>query len=115
MNTTSVGQAAEAAVSKKLAQSGYHIIYMNWRRPRCEIDIVAKKGKVVYFIEVKHRTKSSQGTGLEYITPRKLKQMEYAAMCWTAENSWDGDYRLMAAEVRADELTPVVEQIIELS
>jgi putative endonuclease len=114
MNTTDLGRAAEAAVADHLKREHYQILVQNWRRRTCEIDLVAQKDKVVYFVEVKYRTKDTQGSGLYYITNRKLKQMEFAAKVWTAENNWEGDYRLMAAEVRSDTLEPVVENIIEL-
>lgn len=114
MNTTSLGRAAEAAVSEHLAATGYRIIATNWRRPICEIDIVAQKDKVIYFVEVKYRTKSRQGSGLDYITPKKLKQMRFAAEIWVSENDWRGDYRLMAAEVMAGQLTPQVERLVEV-
>jgi Holliday junction resolvase-like predicted endonuclease len=111
VSTTSLGRAAEVAVATSLGRDGYKILASNWRRPRCEIDIVAKKGGVVYFVEVKYRTSPSQGTGLDYITPQKLKQLTFAAQLWCAENNWDGDYRLLAASVKAE---PLVEAIIEI-
>jgi Holliday junction resolvase-like predicted endonuclease len=53
----------------------------------------------VYFVEVKYRASPKQGSGIEYITPKKLKQMELAAEFWVADNSWDGDYNLGGIEV----------------
>jgi uncharacterized protein (TIGR00252 family) len=114
MNTTSVGQAAEAAAAQHLQSKGFKIIARNWRRPSCEIDLIAQKARVVYFIEVKYRTSQSQGSGIDYITPKKLKQLKHAAEVWLSENDWTGDCRLLAIEVKADQLKPVVENIIEI-
>lgn len=99
MKTTEQGRAAEAAVAESLKKQGYKIADRNWRTRACEIDIVATKDKIVYFVEVKYRSGSAQGDGFEYITPRKLTQMRFAAENWVSQNNWDGDYLLMAAAV----------------
>ena len=65
----------------------------------CEIDIVARKGNTVYMCEVKYRRTANQGTGLDYITPAKLRQMEFAARAWAHHHGWLGDYVLAAVEV----------------
>ncbi|HVO86769.1 MAG TPA: YraN family protein [Candidatus Binatia bacterium] len=112
--TTSAGKAAEAAVAEHLKKTGYEIIEMNWRRRVCEIDIVAKKDKVIYFTEVKYRSSDAQGSGLDYLTDKKLKQLEFAAQLWVAENNWPGDWRLLGAAVNSSKLNVEVENIIEL-
>lgn len=114
MNTTGLGRAAEAAASDYLKKDKYQILDQNWRRRTAEIDLIAKKDGIVYFVEVKYRTKDTQGSGLDYITDRKLKQMEFAARLWAAENDWEGDYQLMAVEVRSDQLQPVVERVVHI-
>lgn len=99
MKSTIRGHQAEGAVSQHLKNQGYKILATNWRRPRCEVDIIAQKDEVVYFIEVKYRSQPVQGSGFEYITGRKQAQLRFAAAMWTAENDYGGDIRLMAAEV----------------
>ncbi len=99
MSTTAIGQSAEAAAAQCLKDRGYKIIDMNWRNRLCEIDVIARMDKVVYFVEVKYRASSSQGSGFEYITPKKLSQMKFAGRLWNQNNKWDGDWRLLAAEV----------------
>ena len=97
------GRTAEEAAANYLVRLGYEIIDQNWRRRSCEIDIVARKGEVIYFVEVKYRQNNKQGSGLEYITPAKLKQMTFAATMWVAENNWNADYNLAAIEVAGQE------------
>lgn len=99
MKTTEQGRTAESAVARRLEAESYKIIAQNWRTRRCEIDLVATKNKIVYFVEVKYRVAESQGDGFEYITARKLKQIRFAAEIWIAENNWSGDWRLLAAAV----------------
>lgn len=99
MKSTFTGREAEDSVAKYLTSQGFKMLVQNWRTKICEIDLVAEKDKVVYFVEVKFRAHDSQGDGLEYITPRKLKQMQFAAEVWSSENNWNGDCRLLAAAV----------------
>jgi Holliday junction resolvase-like predicted endonuclease len=67
----------------------------------------------MYFVEVKYRSSNEYGSGLEYITPSKLKQMAYAASRWVAEHTWPGEYTLSAIEVGGDqfEIADFVESI----
>lgn len=102
MTNVSTGRQAEEAAAEYLRQHGYEVMEQNWRTRYCEIDIVARKGKTVYFIEVKYRMSSSQGAGLDYITPKKLGQMRFAAEMWVQEHQWTGEYRLGAVEVSGE-------------
>lgn len=99
MKTSAIGQSAETAVAGNLAQSGYNILAQNWKTKVCEIDIVARKDDVAYFIEVKYRATTEQGSGLEHITANKLNQIKFAIRVWCQDNNWDGDCRILGAEV----------------
>lgn len=105
--TTSVqsGELGESAVCKYIEHQGFNILHRNWRRPSCEIDIVAKKNNTVYFIEVKFRTSSGQGDGFEYITKPKLGRMARAASLWVETYKWSGDYTLSVASVSGKDLS----------
>ena len=99
MNPTQTGRKAEAAARAYLEMRGYKIIEQNWRRPRCEIDIITQKDNLIHFVEVKYRRNDEQGGGLEAITPTKLKQMRNAAWTWVDEHKWRGEYVLSAVEI----------------
>jgi len=99
VKTTVIGQGAEAAVAKSLQKQGYEILDRNWRTKICEIDIVAKKAKTVYFVEVKYRAGAAQGSGLEHITTRKLNQIKFAIRVWSQNFNWQDDCRIIGAEV----------------
>ena len=105
MNTTYVGQKAEIAAATYLEMRGYEIVERNFRRPRCEIDIIARKDATVYFVEVKYRASADQGGGLEAITATKLRQMQFAAEIWVQEEKLDGPYQLAAIELTGTEFT----------
>lgn len=77
--TKDIGNAAETAAADYLKTQGYTILDRNWRTKFCEIDIVSKKATTLYFVEVKHRKNDKAGDGLMVITPKKLRQMQFAA------------------------------------
>lgn len=114
MQTTAVGRLAEAAAAEHLKKEGYKIVAQNWKTKVCEIDIVATKNTVVYFVEVKFRSGVAQGTGLEYIGPHKLHRMLFAAEIWVQAHNYNGDYRLGAISVSQKDATMCVEDLLEL-
>jgi uncharacterized protein (TIGR00252 family) len=108
MKTTFIGKSAEDKVADFLKSKKFKILHQNWRTRVCEIDIVASKDKIIYFIEVKYRSSEKQGSGLEYITHKKIAQIHFAAEIWNQQNDWQGDYRILGAEV-SDESIKIVE------
>ncbi len=92
-----------------LEQQGFAIIQLNWKTRYCEIDIVAEKNKVIYFVEVKYRQNTKQGRGLDYVTHGKLRKMEFAAEVWVGANNWSGEYQLAAIGMDGDDITFVDE------
>lgn len=99
MTTFDIGRRAEAVAADFLVNKGCTIIHQNWRNRWCEIDIVAMRGNTVYLCEVKYRSTGRQGYGLDYITPKKHRQMRLAAAHWVARHHWSGHYELCAIEV----------------
>lgn len=96
---TEIGRKAERLTADYLEARGYEIVERNWRTKSCEIDIIAYKSDMLYFVEVKFRSGAGYGTGFEYITWTKLRQMSYAARLWNVKNFWKGAYCLSAASV----------------
>ena len=94
-----LGRRAEQAATEHLEAKGYIIIDQNWRTRYCEIDIVAKKTGVIYFVEVKYRSTATHGTGLDFITSAKLRRMSFAAELWVSKSSWRGLYQLAVIQV----------------
>ena len=105
MKSTETGRKAEAAARVYLEMRGFKVIEQNWRRPRSEVDIIAEKDGIIHFIEVKYRFKDDQGSGLDAITPTKLKQMRRAAWGWVEETKWHGEYVLSAVEIAGPNFT----------
>jgi ribonuclease HII len=97
------GKQAEKVAAEYLEKQGYKILAKNWRTRMCEIDIVASKDKCVYFVEVKYRKSLDWGSGLDYITSAKQKQMNFAAEMWLSQNKWSGECSLAALEVAGED------------
>lgn len=77
--TKSIGDNGELLACKYISGLGYTVLERNWKNRWCEIDIVAEKDGILYFIEVKTRKNSDHGSAVEFVGRKKLKQMEYAA------------------------------------
>lgn len=103
------GHDAEAVAGDYLKKQGFKILELNWKTRYCEIDIIAQKKKVIYFVEVKSRRNDNQGYGLDYITPGKLRKMTFAAEMWVSGNHWNGDYQLAAIGIDGDDITLIDE------
>ena len=80
LNSKQIGNKAEDAASAWLIKQGFLVIERNWKvHQQCEIDIIALKNEILFFVEVKYRKNNNYGDGLEYIDDKKLEQMELAA------------------------------------
>jgi len=94
--TREIGNVSEDAAALQLKSKGFKIVDRNWKTKACEIDIVAEKDGVWYFVEVKHRKTDSQGGGLAAITKKKAERMAFAARMYAHFHKADGaDMRLM--------------------
>lgn len=114
MNTSAIGLLSEDVAETYLKKQGMKVLARNWRRRACEIDIISEKGKTVYFVEVKFRSNVYQGSGLEYITPKKIKQMKFAAELWSHENDWRGERAILAIAVEHIGETMSVKEVVEV-
>jgi putative endonuclease len=88
-----------------------HICAQNWKTRYCEVDIIAQKAGVMYFVEVKYRKTSHYGDGFDYITGTKLRHMYRAAESWVAIHVWNGEYALLAAAVRGSDTVVEIREI----
>ena len=57
---------------------GYEIVARNWRCTRGELDVVARRGRLVVVCEVKARADDRWGTALEAVSARKQLRIRRA-------------------------------------
>ena len=75
-----LGRKGERLAVRHLKKHGYKILHRNWTCPLGEIDIIARDGDRLCFIEVKTRSGDSFGNALEAVGPRKQSQIVRAAL-----------------------------------
>lgn len=71
MNKNSLGKKGEDIACRFLEKRGFRVIERNLRTPFGEIDIIAKKGTKLYFVEVKTRKSLEQGLPVEAVSRTK--------------------------------------------
>lgn len=70
-----LGRWGEQQAAQYLESHGYKVLDRNWRCLRGEIDLVAKEGDVLVFVEVKTRRGRDYGTPEEALTKVKAKRL----------------------------------------
>jgi putative endonuclease len=73
-----LGERGENVAAKHLQKLGYRILGRNFKTPMGEIDIVARDGKTLVFVEVKTR-QYDDPTPEEQVNPAKMHQNTKAA------------------------------------
>lgn len=73
--TKQIGDWGEAQAAAWLEQRGYQIIGQNLYTPYGEIDLLARLGDRLFFIEVKTRRSSRFGRPEEAVTERKIQHL----------------------------------------
>ena len=74
-----LGQRGENVAARYLRNRGYRIILRNFRCEVGEVDIIAKDGRTVVFVEVKTRTSEDHATGEDQVHQSKRHQLTKAA------------------------------------
>lgn len=65
---------------------GYRILDTNCWLAGAEIDVVARRGRVVVFCEVKSKSGERFGDPLEMVDARKVARVRRAAVAWLARH-----------------------------
>ncbi len=73
-----VGQFGEELAQKYLERKGHRIIDANVKTSYKEIDIIARRGRMLVFVEVKTRTSGRMGLAEENIGRRKINNLKKA-------------------------------------
>ncbi len=93
-----IGDTGEGIVCKYLQNKGFSVIERNYLKPWGEIDIVAKKAKKLYFIEVKTVSRELSNSSAdevprepayrpeENVHPAKLKRLHRAIQTYLLDH-----------------------------
>ncbi len=74
-----LGRWGEEVAARYLRERGYAVLARNVRTPYGEIDLIARRGEVTVFVEVKTRASKRFGPPEIAITPRKQEHMRATA------------------------------------
>ena len=73
------GKRGEEIAEALLREKGFAILETNWRHKRLEVDIIAKDGEVLVFVEVKTRSYDYFGRPEEFVDKKKERHLALAA------------------------------------
>jgi putative endonuclease len=80
------GKTGEDLACAELQRRGYEILARRYRRRGGELDIVARDGTTVVFVEVKSRDGRNFGDGAEAVTPIKQRRIAALALDYMARH-----------------------------
>lgn len=83
-----LGKFGESRACEELARRGYAVLARRYRTRAGEIDIVARDGATIVFVEVKARTSEHFGGGAAAITPTKQRRIVHMASDFLARHGW---------------------------
>ncbi len=84
MDTKQRGDEAEHAAAELLLAAGYEIVERNFRCKAGELDIVARDGDVLVFVEVRSRSDDDHGHAVEMVGRIKQRRVVRVARHYLA-------------------------------
>ncbi|HNU84690.1 MAG: YraN family protein [Pseudomonadota bacterium] len=82
------GARGEERAAEFLRDRGYRILERNYRCPLGEIDLIARDGGTVVFVEVKTRSTERFGSPQASIGARKQRRMTAVALYYLKGKNW---------------------------
>ncbi len=109
--TKFIGDIGEDYAVRYLKKQKYKIIARNYRNRCGEIDIIARKGDIIAFTEVKTRHLNPVTEPYEAVDHRKRMKIIRTASIFIAETGADAFFRFDVCEVFLNENTLEVEKL----
>lgn len=89
MNKRAVGTAYEKQAGAYLAGLGYEILEYNFRCRIGEIDIIARDGEYLVFLEVKYRANAASGSPFDAVDGKKQRIISRVAAYYCLTHGYD--------------------------
>ena len=99
------GAWGEALAADYLKKKHYTLLASSYRSRFGEIDLIARKGRYLVFVEVKLRKNAEFARAMEYVDRRKQDRIRMTASMYLAENPTDLQPRFDVIEIYAPEGT----------
>ncbi len=93
MNKRETGSRYEAEAAAFLERQGYRILERNYRDRRGEIDLIAKDGSCLVFVEVKYRKDVKHGYPEEAVGYYKQQRIRHTAEYYLYSHNLGNDTR----------------------
>ncbi len=104
-----IAKIGESLASSHLKSRGYEILERNYRWGRGEIDLVAREGERMVFVEVKTRRSLRFGLPQEAVTVHKQRQLSKVALAYLqAQNLLDAPCRFDVIAIHLSSLCELV-------
>ncbi len=108
MNNKSVGILGEELSREYLLSKGYKILFQNRKVAGVEIDLIAKKGDIIVFCEVKARESDRFGQGIEAINGERMRRYARAGKLFMSKPEYtDCSLRFDVIEVTRGKISHV--------
>jgi putative endonuclease len=87
------GKRGEDIAAAYLEKEGFLILERNWRYRRSEIDIIAREGDVLVFVEVKYRTSDQYGSPEAFVSEKQIGMIADAAAAYAQSIGYEWEVR----------------------
>lgn len=94
------GKLGENLAVRFLIKNGYRLLRRNFYSRYGEIDIIAEKGDLIVFVEVKYRKSGRHSAPALAVNLKKQEKIKKTALCYIGENDISGkDFRFDIIEI----------------
>jgi putative endonuclease len=94
-----LGKRGEQITVDWMCAHGYEILERNWRYHRAEVDIIARFGGVLVFVEVKTRRSERFGAPFAFVGHKKQRFLASAASAYASNPDFSGEIRFDVSSV----------------
>lgn len=107
MDTRELGELGEKMACGYLEENGFKILGKNWEIKFGEIDIIAKMGDTLHFVEVKTIFANSGFSPEDHVDYRKQIKLRSLAQIWLEKNKYPQDipYQIDIVGITVNEQT----------
>ncbi len=102
------GNVGELQAAEYLQSKGYKILHQQWKCPYGEIDLIAKDGQEIVFVEVKTRRAETSGYPEESVTEQKIRHLVSCAYNYLDRHGEDVPWRIDVIAIEFDQSSPKI-------
>lgn len=101
MSNQDTGWLGELRAAVYVRRHGMRVLARRYRAGHGEIDLIAREGDTLVFIEVKSRPRGKIGDGARAVNGEKQRRIRSAARQYVSAHPWPGGFRFDVIEISA--------------